>query len=297
MSTDDRPGPMFFEEAGLPSSCASQATWFHAPAHAPGGLPAMLLDPGDMAPDELLLWLLDAAPRHLVHITVRSDPGAAGIWLGIAGRGATRSRAHREVATSGATLAEALRAAGWPIRPAPPVPLPPAWGHVTLATELLRGVTRLVQTRLAMQRLAQAGRPLALRIALDLRQTLPDQVQQAAALYRRAAVLAQVHDGLSPTAEILADARRALDRSVQAKVSIRLFAERPPSPIGQGMLQAALSADLRAPAAWASHPTDIKSSTAALAGILALASATARPPHGPPSTRSEHTASLSPSKP
>lgn len=256
------PAPVFQSPHPMASLCVSSPMWCHVPlgkgrtltnARRRGGSPRGVRT--------ILEWLLECGGQHRLELRMAASGGHAGIWLGLAGVGATRRNAEATGRRGKSQLADALLAMKVGIRRQPPPALPRRILGLAASgpQQELQSTADLPATRAALPECSRAGAPLVLRIQFDLSRASRGLVSEAHRTLRVAANSSAPDPGwvMSRTGEVrrvdtpLTRAGRVLDEAAALRLRVLVHGRTLALPLRMRILSDALQDDLGGQLHWA----------------------------------------------
>lgn len=250
--------PVFLAPHPMAALCVSSPMWSHVPLKK-GGATAEARGPG--AVQTIVQWLLERGGRHRLEVRLAASGGHAGVWLGVAGVGAT----PRDAAACGRRgkreLADALLA----VKVADQGRCPPALPRQVRGLVLrgdgprLQADSGLSGTREALPECGRKGSPLVLRVQFDLSRASGELVGEARRTLQAAASARSPEPAwmMSRTGQLRRidtpqrRALRVLDEAASLRIRVLVHGRSLPSALRLRILSDALQSDLGGTLAWA----------------------------------------------
>jgi hypothetical protein len=242
--------------------CVSSAMWCHVPL-AKGRTLAQPRGPGRgaAAVRTILQWLLECGGRHRLELRMAASGGHSGIWLGVAGVGATPRDAEACGRRGKRELADALLAMNVADHGARPPALPRGVRGLVRRSpgRRLQAVRGLSATRSALPECGRKGSPLVLRMQFDLSRASGALVSEAARTLQsvestRSPEPPWVMTSSGQLRRIDTPRRRALrvlDEAAALRIRVLVHGRSLPSALRLRILSDALQDDLGGTLAWA----------------------------------------------
>lgn len=255
------PQPAFLAPHPMAALCVSSAMWCHVPLRR-GQTLAQAGGRGGSAGGvtTILQWLLERGGRHRLELRMAASGGHAGVWLGIAGVGATPRDAEACGRRGKRELADgllAMRVAEQARRPAP-LPARVRGLEARVEGQRLQAAGGFAATRQALPECSRRGAPLVLRVQFDLSQAAGELVSEAQRTWRAAVSAASPEPAwlMSRTGQLRRidtpqrRAKRVLDEAAGLRIRVLVHGRTLPSALRLRILSDALEEDLGGSLAW-----------------------------------------------